>query len=321
VNSHAQASPLLHPTLSAELGRLHPYLGVLFEAGARRALHMHAEELTVAHVLGACMGDEECAAHAVVLHAFADPETIELELTALSPGILVVGSRAALPFSPLAVEALARARNAAHDAGGDGEVGTAGVLTCAIACLPPDLAGELAPGVADSADDREPGGNGSAATGDPGDPDAAGAEPLFRRFSSEAKRALSLACKAAHSRGERNISPARLVLACLEAQPGVGQTFTPPLSPSRVRSHLVGHTVDETPPPERVLSPEPELLALLGELPQDGDSLDLLARAGQSDSEELDTLMDRHRLTADLLERSRSAFRDPAPGTDEAASS
>lgn len=306
---------MLHTALTAELGRLHAYLGVLVAAGVRRACHMHAEELTLAHVLGACMCDEDCAAHAVVLHAFADPETIELELTALSPGILVVGSRAALPFSPLAVEALARARNAARDAGEEGQVETAMVLACSVACLPPDLRGLLAADDPPGADDPEPGGNGVAAT------HAEGGEPLFRRFSPDAKRALSLACKAAHSHGERSISPARLVLACLDAQPGVGQTLSPPLSPSRVRSHLLGHTLDDTPPPQRILPPHPQLLTLLRELPQGGDSLDLLARAGQRGEDELDTLMDRHRLTPALLQRSRSAFHDPQQGTDEPARS
>ncbi|MEE8469614.1 MAG: hypothetical protein V3T22_14230 [Planctomycetota bacterium] len=301
--------------MEAELGRLHGYLGVILARGAQRAGHMHADELTLAHVLGACMCDEDCAAHEVVVHAFADPETIELELTALSPGILVVGSRAALPFSTLAVEALAQARDAARGAGEEEQVETSMLLSSALDYLPPELSEPWIAGGSRAAGDREPGGRAVAAS------DVATGEPLFRRFSPDAKRALSLACKAAHAHGERSISPARLVLACLDAQPGVGRSLSPPLSPSSARSHLAGHTVDETPPPQRVLPPHPQLLAVLRELPQGGDSLDLLARAGRQGDEALDTLMDRHRLTPLLLQRARAAFRDPDPGTHERASS
>ena len=66
---------------------------------ARYALRLHAEELAIEHLFASLLEDEECGATRLVLHAFADPETLAVEVLALCPGIMVVGSEHCLPFS------------------------------------------------------------------------------------------------------------------------------------------------------------------------------------------------------------------------------
>ena len=54
------------------------------------------------------------------LRTFAvDPSGFANEMLALSPGMMVVGTSAALPFSPRAVDALRAARDAAREAGAE----------------------------------------------------------------------------------------------------------------------------------------------------------------------------------------------------------
>ena len=99
--------------LERSLTGLAPYLRGLLDNGVRRALWMHAEQVHLEHVLGATVGDEDSAAGQVIEHAFADPETIDMELLALSPGLMVVGAKAVLPFSLGALAALREARTRA----------------------------------------------------------------------------------------------------------------------------------------------------------------------------------------------------------------
>lgn len=293
-----------HVDVAPHVARLAPYVSELLAAAGRRALRVHADEVSLEHLLGACMEDEECAAHQLVVHAFADPETIDLELLALSPGTMVVSSSAALPFSPRALDALRAARGAACDAGA-AEVEAAVVLARAVAALEGPLAralgdagysdGDLAPAGADGGAER---GGGLERDG-----------PLFRGFSDGAKRALSHANRAASSRREASIGPAQLVLSCLAEEPALGGRSG--LSAVRARSLLAGHTVDPTAPAPRSIPPQPVLVAVLAAAPDGGGSLELWAASRRLGGDEVGALLERHRITAALLERAEGAFRDP----------
>ena len=99
----------------ARLGqRLAPYARETLERGASLAARLHADEVSPEHWLAALLADEECAATRAVLHAFADPETIGIEVLAQCSGIMVVGSGRTLPFSVRAVSALRAARAGAQ---------------------------------------------------------------------------------------------------------------------------------------------------------------------------------------------------------------
>ena len=69
---------------------LEPYARGLLQAAGAHALRLHAETVSPEHLLWALMDDPSAAAHAAVLHAFADPGTIADEVLAVSPGLLVV---------------------------------------------------------------------------------------------------------------------------------------------------------------------------------------------------------------------------------------
>lgn len=286
--------------LAARLPGLAPYLLHLLERAGERALELFSDEVATEHVLVACMRDEDCAAYEVVAHAFADPETIELELTALCPGIMVVGSDAALPFSPRAVAGMERARDSTPEA-----IDVDRVFRACVAELGEEAAASLA----------EAGWDGAAV----GKLEVTGivdrSEPLFRRFEDDAKRALSLASKAAGKGREANISPARLALGCLQADPAlegrVGLTL------ARARAALRPHYRDDSPPDPRRIPPAPELVRALEGLEPGADSLALLLHAARGGSDELRALLQRHKISTDLLERARDAFRDPAePSSD-----
>lgn len=306
-----------HGSLAPHVLRLDPYVGTLLAAAGRRALRLHADQVTVEHLLGVCMEDGECAAYQVVEHAFADPETLDQELLALSPGIMVVGSAAVLPFSPRAVEALRAARDAALGAGA-AAVRVGVVAGCAARVLPEptrdDLRaagldeGRLAPAAAEG-----PGTPEQAADPEPAaDPEQAG-RSLFERFDEPAKRALALANKGAHGRGEHSIGPAQLVIACLRAAPELEALAG--LSAARARELLAGRTADDSEPAPRLIPPHPELSGFLERVPGGGGSLDLLAAGHALGREEIVGLLLRHRITEPLLERARDAFRDPTPGS------
>lgn len=280
------------PGLAAALDRAHPYLRTLCAAAGARALEVHADEVTLEHLLDACMRDEDCAAHELVVHAFADPETVAVELSALSPGMMVVGSEGALPFSTRAVRALQAARDAAVAAGAD-EVSCGLVLREADAELDEPL------GLTTAALGPAPGGGGVSPDG-----------PLFRGFSGDAKRALSQASRTAGTAREPSISPARLALACLATAPDLGAAAG--VSASAARERLRGRTLDPTPPPPRALPPAEALLEALAALPPGADSLGLWTTVRARADESLAVLLDRHKITPSLLERAAGAFADPA---------
>lgn len=296
---------LSSPRVARAIGRLHGGLLRLLERAGARALRLHSERVTLEHLVGASVEDEESAAYQVVEHAFADPDTLSQELLALSPGVMVVGTASTLPFSPAAVRAL----SAARDAAAGGEVGPGLLLAAAAAELPADVRADLASA-------------GLVAAAPPRDPQAprapspeTGGESLFRRFSQPAKRAASQASREASAARETSIGPARLVLACLRVEPELEGTCG--LSGARARAALAGRSADPEAPAARPLDLDPALVDFLEALPAGADSLDLLVACHRAAGPELGELLARHKVTEALLERSRGAFADP-PGSGPA---
>jgi hypothetical protein len=279
-----------------------PILARLMEAAQARALRLASDAVTLEHLLGAALEDEDTAAHQAVVFAFADPETLDQEVLALTDGLMVVGSKAVLPFSTLGIEVLKRARAAASAAG------AARVDLC-------DLVREAMPLIAASAREALEGvGYSEAATaaapggdGEPVAPDG----PLFRCFSEEAKRALSHACKGAAAGKEASISPARILIGALQAAPS-GELAG--LRPAVAREALRGNTADPTPPSNRAVPLDPAFELLVGRLGPRADSLDLLLACHREGSQELRAALERHKVTQALLERARGAWADDLDG-------
>ncbi|MFT5052896.1 MAG: hypothetical protein ACI8QZ_004334 [Chlamydiales bacterium] len=290
--------------LSERLAPLHGCMPVLVAQATRRALSLHSDAVSVEHLVGAAMQDEDCAAYSVVEHAFADPETIAQELLALSTGIMVVASGSALPFSQLAVEALAAAHAAA-----DTEVDVTAVLRHSCEVLPDDLGADLARMGFD------PAGIAPDSTSGPGGAPRAAESSFFALFTGDARSVLSQANRKAARAGEPSIGPAQLILASLEAdhelQVRSGLTVT------RARQSLAGKTLDLSEIPERAIPPETALLDFLANLPTGSGSLELLAAChGEHGTAELSELLGRHMVTPALLERCVGAFPEPAPGAE-----
>ena len=284
------------------LPRLSDYAQRSLIAAGEHALRLHADEVTPEHWLGALISDEDSAANQLAIHAFADPETIAFELLALSPGIMVVGSHAALPFSTTAVQALREARQLALDERCE-QVDAAALLDQAVAALPPEAQVKL----------QEAGFARSDAKPKPAPVDESkvlrSTGSLFQGFSDPAKRALSQANKDAFSAKESSISPARMALACLAAEPELESRYG--TNRKQARLALSGHFVDETPLEPRLLAPSTELLAFLDILPPGAGSIEVLVATREEGDQELIALFDRHRMTSSLLARSMTAFQDP----------
>jgi ATP-dependent Clp protease ATP-binding subunit ClpA len=297
------------PDLAPLRARLTPYGRLLLERSGDYAVFLHAEEVGAAHLLCTLMDDEECAAHRAVLHAFADPETISTESRAMADGILVVGSVCALPFSVRGVRALFRARELAV-AQGASEVGAAHLAASASRELAPELQAELEQAGWKPAALLESSG---ASRAEAAFAPAAG-EALFRHFSNSAKRVLSAAGRAAGQAKEASISPAQILLACLQVEPELGRLGELPYH--RARRVLLEKTVDPTPLEERALPPDRGLLEFLGRLPAPdtarfAGSLELLANFHSPETPELALLLTRNKVTRALLERAAVAFEDP----------
>ncbi|HIF41799.1 MAG TPA: hypothetical protein EYQ74_11950 [Planctomycetes bacterium] len=297
---------LLLESNDIELGRalaeLAPYLRGLVENGVRRALWLHADQVHQEHVLGAVLGDEESAAGQVIEHAFADPETLDTELLALSPGLMVVGAKAVLPFSSESLAVLKKARSRALDQART-QLGAAGLAEACAEALP--RAVQEALGKPDWPHDE----------GDEGVQAPKRLNPdghLFQGLSGAAKRSLVRACRSAHGRKERSITSLGLLLATLEEDPALRSASG--WSPGKIRSAAEGQTPPASDPPEGPLTPSPALAALLTRLPSGADSLDFLAASLAGAEAELAACLSRHRITPDLVERARGAFRDP-PGS------
>ena len=292
---------LADPAVASLVGALAPYARFTLERAARTAHRLHAEEVAPEHLLQALLEDETAAATRVVLHAFADPQTIAAEVLALCPGILVVASGRSLPFSVRGVRALEAARATAA-AEGAAEVTAEHVLRAAAQELEPELARALA-----AAGYRTAAALPGAAAGD-AVPDHG---PLFRHFADVTRRALGAACRAA-ARLERDaIGPAHLVLGALEADPELGGRVG--LGAVRARMVLLHRDDDPTPLPARRLAPDPALVALLRGVGAGADTAALLERLLSHGAEELRLLLTQQKVTGALLERARGAFQDPEP--------
>jgi ATP-dependent Clp protease ATP-binding subunit ClpA len=285
---------LADASLAPLLRRLAPYARGLLEGAGRHALHLHADFVTPDHLLTTLMADESCAAHAAVLHAFADPATIAEEALAISPGWMVVASGSTLPFSARATGVLASASGRA-DREGEEEVGLGTLRTESEAALDEDLRTALRAA-------------GYAGTILPA-PSPERASQASRRFTTAAKRALSAANRLAASEHADSISPAHLFLASLledsgEAA-GAGIAFP------RARAVLAGRTKDASAPAERILPPDPSLVRFLSDLPASAGSLDLLRRFHGGVTPELAAILDRSKVNAAYLDRARGSFHDP----------
>ena len=291
--------------LDRVLAELAPYLRGLLENGVRRALWLHADQVHLEHVLGATVGDEDSAAGQVIEHAFADPETLDMELLALSPGLMVVGAKSVLPFSSEALTVLRRARAKALDQGLE-QIGSADLAEACAEALPqavrdalvePTWTQDLSDQVVKAPSRLNPDGH------------------LFQGLSETAKRSLVRACRSAHGRKERSITSLSLLLATLEEDSALRSASG--WNPSKIRSTLGGQTPPVPAPQERAMKPSPTLAALLGRLPKGADSLDFLAASLEGAEEEVAACFGRHRITPDLVKRSRGAFRDPSGSPPE----
>lgn len=281
--------------------RLAPRLVQLTEQAACEALRLHADEVAIEHLLCAAMRDEDSAAYEVVSHAFADPDTIFEESLALAPGLLVVASASTLPFSEGAVRALFRALSEAHAAGAD-EVSPIHLIATAYHAMSEPQQALLA-----AIRFEASGLLTLAANGKP----PVKANSLFALFDETAKKALSRSNRAAASLRANEIGPAHLFMGCLQMDEPLAEELG--LTFSRARLTLGQDHLDPTVAPERSLALDATLLALLEKLPSGADSLGLLAALHAGGDADLATLLGRHKVTAELLERSKQAFQDPEP--------
>jgi hypothetical protein len=289
------------PRLAPHLARLQPYARGLVARAAEHALRLHADAVTPEHLLSTLMEDPRTAAHAAVLHAFADPATIAEEALAISPGLMVVASGSTLAFSPRAAEALARA-----DADAEGrEVDVARILAAAASVLDEDLRRAL----------REAGF--SAAIPEASGTATALAPGLFHRFSTAGKRVLSASNRLAAGERATSISHVHLFLACLQEDPALADRVG--LGFRRARMLLAARSRDDSAVRPRALPADPSLIAFLEGVPPGSDSLSLLARFAGGGTPELAQILVRSKVTAALLERARNAFQDPAGQPDQPA--
>jgi ATP-dependent Clp protease ATP-binding subunit ClpA len=288
--------------------RLGAYARGCLDRSGELALQIHADDVGAEHLLATLMDDAECAAHRVVLHAFADPETIADEARALASGILISGSTASLPFSPLGVRAL-RAARALAAARRDVEVGLAHVLLASFDELEPDLRGTFE----DSGWSRT-GVEGLLAEGllasvEPGRPAVAESGHLFQAFSDDAKRVLSSAARLARAAPASSISAAHLFQACLQSETALERAAGMPAS--RARIALRGRSADDSRVEGRPLAVDEVLERLLAGLGAGADTLEVLAGFHRGETPELARILARHKVTEALVARTRGAFRDP----------
>ncbi len=294
--------------VSATLRRIAPYARTLLERAGSHALRLHADSVSPDHVLSTLMDDPDCAACAAVLHSFADPATIAGEALAISPGVMVVGSSSTLPFSTLGLAALLRTRERAAREG-QSEVSERQLFVEALAGLPPRLVHSLVAAGLEVSGLEE-------AAGRTDGPAVAIDGPLFKHFSTGAKRCLSTANHIAASFTLTSISPAHLALGCLQVDERLAAEAN--LRFSRARLVLAAHTADDTPPTPRALGPDAGMVAYMSSLPDGADSLVLLEHCLTNASPELAQILTRHKVRPELLVRARGVFRDPAPPQEHA---
>ena len=292
--------------------RLSAYSREVLERAGVHALRLHADAVTPEHLLWTLMEDAASGATAVVRHAFADPQTIASEALAISPGVMVVGSGSTLPFSPLGLRALIAARSAAA-ASGDSEVDERRLLIESTALLAPELQRAVRDaGVAIDAPDgsANPSGRVTTSAGAAGGERVRDAGPLFKSFSTGAKRALSTANHLAAAARHTAIAPAHIVLACVKNAPSASSTATF----ARVRAALEGRAADATPLEPRAMPADPALLEFLTGVEPPAGTVEILVHYLDGGTPELAGILIRHKVSRELVARVRAAFADPEGG-------
>jgi len=286
------------PAVLRLLGKLAPYARETLERAAEHALRLHAREIAPEHVLTTLLRDESAGGTRLVLHAFADPDTLASEIQAMSPGVMVVGARQTLPFSVRGVRALERSRAEARAAGA-AEVDPAHVFLAAWRCLEEDQVSALETAGAritlPTLDCNEP-----------GEPDEA---PLLCFFSDAARRSLAAARRLAHRRDRAAIGPAHMLAGALEVDAPLCRTTG--LTVARLQTALADRDADETLPERRLLAPDLALRGLLDELPEEADTVALLGWSLRHGSPALRELFRRQKVTVELFETAGDAFGDP----------
>jgi hypothetical protein len=286
------------PRLLRSMERVEPYAWTLLERAGEHALRLHADSVTPEHLLSVLMDDAECAATALVLHAFADPATIAADVLAISPGIMVVASDATLPFSPVGLIALLRARATAVGRGA-GDVEADDLLLAALHALDPAQRTAL----------THAGLSLATSAAEPGEPGSASGEPLFKHFSLQAKRALSSANRLAAAARHAAKGPGHIVLGCLKSETRIEAAAG--LSFQRARLVLGSALEDPSAPLPRRIPADAALIEFLEGLRAPVDSLAMLARCHAGATPELAQVLTRHKVSPALLEQARGAFRDP----------
>ncbi len=285
---------------------LAPYLREILHEGARRARWLRSDEVHLVHVLGAAAGNEDSALGQVVEHAFADPETLDVEMLSISPGLMVVGAKGTLPFSGGALRALENARRGALQAGQSSIEPFNLAQACAGELNEPTLTGihrALPPANWPSAPKMQvPGQAGTQLESD---------GHLFQGLGPSTKRALVYACRAAQQAEEMFIGPLRLLVGSLEADSGLTEACHWTAAKVRASTRQLDQSEPEGDP--EPLGPADDLRCVLTELKPGGDSLDLLALTLSTGSVELRALFGRHRITPMLVQKARGAFSDPTP--------
>jgi len=290
-------SPWAAPELERAAAHLAPYARGTVETAAFLAARLHAEHVSPEHHLAALLDDEECGATRLVLHAFADPETIGIEVRALCEGIMVVGSERSLPFSVLGVRALRDGRDRAR--GEERTVTPSDVFHSAASLLTGEARQRLVQLLGRSLDAVPTGADARSTS-----------EPFFRSFAPATLRALGAACRAAASLRRESIGPVHLLLGCLETDDELRASTG--LTASRLRAASSGHDADDTPLPPRPLPGDERIVELLARVPPAGETADVLGWILSHGTEELRALLRRQRITPALFERCRGAFPDPA---------
>jgi ATP-dependent Clp protease ATP-binding subunit ClpA len=295
------AIALDRPEVERLRARLADYARLALDRAGSYALQIHADDVGAEHLLATLMDDEECAAHRVAIHAFADPQTIADEARAMASGIMIGGSDRALPFSVHGVRALAAARRRAA-VRGDAAIEILHVLLGAFEHLDEVLRTSFDDAGFDPESlERELGPTSSGGVSESG--------PLFRHFSDEAKRALSAAAKLARQGDSPSVSAAHLLQAGLQSHVRLERVAGIPAS--RARLLLRGRSDDLVEATGEPLSIDGALEGLLGRVPGGASTVELLAAFHGGDTLELARVLLRHKVTPALIERARTAFQDP----------
>ena len=141
-------------------------------------------------------------------------------------------------------------------------------------------------------------------------------DEIFHTYDNASRRALGAACRLAARLDRAAISPAHLMLGCLEMDGELEKSTG--LTATRARIALAGRDGDDTPPDARTIGFAPELVELLTAMPSEAgasspDTVAILGTLLRHGSPELRALLERQKLTEAFFERVRAGFEDPTP--------